>query len=290
MAVEFGFFPSPNAADLDAITRRVKMADNLGLDLVGIQDHPYQARFVDTMALIAGLAAQTERIRFFPDVTSLPLRPPAVLANQAATIDLMSGGRFELGLGAGSFWDAIAAIGGPRRTPGEALAALREAIDVIRLMWSAERGLRYLGEHYQLEGVHGGPAPAHDIGIWIGGAGPRMLRLIGERADGWVPSMPYLPPSKLAELHRRIDEGAEAAGRHPSEIRRIYNVVGVIGDVTDDAENSIVGPPSVWVDRITEIATNHGMDGFIMWADGDEDEQIERFATEVAPVVRERLN
>src|ERR1700716_1477453 len=118
-AVEFGIFASPNAEQAQEVERQVQAAERGGLDLVGIQDHPYQRRFLDTWSLIAFLAARTSTIRFFPDVANLPLRPPAVMAKAAASIDLLSGGRFELGLGAGGFQDAIAGFGGPRRTPGE---------------------------------------------------------------------------------------------------------------------------------------------------------------------------
>ena len=76
--------------------------------------------YLETWSLLADLLARTERIRLFPDVANLPLRNPAVLAKQAASLDVLSGGRFELGLGAGAFWDGIAAMGGPARTPREA--------------------------------------------------------------------------------------------------------------------------------------------------------------------------
>src|SRR5581483_1923067 len=89
--------------------------DDLGYDLIGIQDHPYQARHYDALALIAFLLGQTERVRIFPDVANLPLRPPAMLAKQAATLDQLSGCRFELGLGAGAFWEGVRAMGGPVR-------------------------------------------------------------------------------------------------------------------------------------------------------------------------------
>src|SRR4051794_41347453 len=88
----FGVFPPPNAEDRDQILEQVLTADREGLDLVGIQDHPYQRRFLETFSLIAFLAARTERVRFFPDVANLPLRQPGVLAKTAATIDLLSGG------------------------------------------------------------------------------------------------------------------------------------------------------------------------------------------------------
>ena len=274
--LEFGLFPIPLASELAQIYELAEIADRLGLDFVGIQDHPYQRRFLDTYSLIAGLAARTERVRFFADVTSLPLRPPAVLAKTAATIDIMSGGRFELGLGAGSFWEAITAIGGPRRTPGEALQALREAIEVVRLMWSGERSARYAGDHYQLSGVKPGPAPAHDIEIWLGVGGPRALALLGELADGWLPSLPNMPIKTLAAKHAIIDEAADSAGRDPTSIRRLANVNGIITD--GPSEGFLRGPHDQWVDQLAGLAVEHGIDTFILWSDGEPLEQARRFA------------
>src|ERR671919_140303 len=137
--LEFGISIVPVSADADQARALARRADELGLALVGIQDHPYQVRFLDTWALIADLLARTERVRVFPDVASLPLRGPAMIAKQAASLDVLSGGRFELGLGAGGFWDATAAMGGPKREPAEALQAFEEAIEIIRLFWSGQR-------------------------------------------------------------------------------------------------------------------------------------------------------
>src|SRR5437867_10668016 len=135
--VRFGVFVTPVATE-DPM-RQAIAADELGFDIIGIQDHPYQRRFFDTWTLLTAIASQTKHVRVFPDVANLPLRPPAVLAKAAATLDLISNGRFELGLGAGGFWEAIGAMGGPVRSPKEAVAALEEAIHVIRLMWSNQR-------------------------------------------------------------------------------------------------------------------------------------------------------
>ncbi len=286
-SLRFGYFPEPRADALPDIVRRVRWADANGLDLIGVQDHPYQRRFVDTFVLMTHLAAVTERVRLFPDVASLPLRGPAMLANQASSIDLLSGGRFELGLGAGGFAEAIAAMGGPRRTPREAVAALREAIGIIRALWTEQRGLRLPGEHYRLAGVHGGPAPAHDIGIWVGGTGPRMLRLIGESADGWVPSMAYVPPPVLAEKSAVLDDAAVAAGRDPRQITRIYNISGAIQDTVSQESTAIVGPPAYWRDQLLELAHRHHIDAFVLMPTGDVDTQLARFALEVVPAVRE---
>src|SRR5688500_8598806 len=141
--IKFGYFLVPNAdAPLLSVAQQVERLD---LDYVAVQDHPYQRRFLDTWTLLSMIAATTSRVGLFPDVANLPLRPPAMMAKAAASIDVLSGGRFELGLGAGSFWDAIEAYGGPRRTPGAALAALREGIEVIRKVWSGDRNLRFEG-------------------------------------------------------------------------------------------------------------------------------------------------
>ena len=110
-SLEFGASVEPLADPPDWEARVAVAADRAGLDLFGIQDHPYQRRFLDTWTLISTLVPRTERIRFFPDVACLPLRPPAVLAKAAASLDVISGGRVEMGLGAGAFWEAIQAKG-----------------------------------------------------------------------------------------------------------------------------------------------------------------------------------
>jgi alkanesulfonate monooxygenase SsuD/methylene tetrahydromethanopterin reductase-like flavin-dependent oxidoreductase (luciferase family) len=280
--VRFGYFLIPNAADpLLATAREV---ERLGLDYIGVQDHPYQRRFVDTWTLLSMIAAATSRVTVFPDVACLPLRPPAVLAKAAASLDVLSGGRVELGLGAGGFWDAIAGYGGPRRTPGQALAALAEAVEVIRKVWSGERNLRFEGEHYRLAGVHSGPVPAHPIGIWLGVYGPRALRLAGRVADGWVPSLGNRLPQLLDGV-ARLDEAAAEAGRDPAEIRRVLNLNGVI---TDGASEGVLrGPAAQWVEELTTMAVEHRFDTFVFW--GERPGDLPRFAEEVAPAVRAQV-
>jgi len=280
--VRFGYFLIPNAADpLLATAREV---ERLGLDYIGVQDHPYQRRFVDTWTLLAMIAAATSRVGLFPDVANLPLRPPAVLAKAAGSLDVLSGGRVELGLGAGAFWDAIEAFGGPRRDPGESYRALAEAIQVIRKVWSGERNLRFEGKHYRLAGAQSGPVPAHPIGIWLGVYGPRALRLAGRVADGWVPSFRgELQP--LLDMAARLDEGAAEAGRDPGELRRVLNVGGAITDGT--SEGAFRGPAAQWVDELTALVTAHGFDTFVLWAEGPG--QLSRFAEEIVPAVRTQV-
>jgi alkanesulfonate monooxygenase SsuD/methylene tetrahydromethanopterin reductase-like flavin-dependent oxidoreductase (luciferase family) len=285
--LEFGASVEPLADPPDWAMRIAKAADRTGLDLVGIQDHPYPWRFFDTWTLISTLVPVTERVRFFPDVANLPLRPPAMLAKAAASLDVLSDGRIEMGLGAGAFWDAIEAMDGPRRSPGEAVRSIEEAIKIMRLVWSDERSVRFEGNLYSLRGMRPGPHPVHPIGIWVGAYGPRMLDLIGRLADGWVPSLGYSPPEKLPELQQRIDAGAAEAGREPKEIRRAYNVAGRIGAVGDGL---LDGPVSKWVEELTRFALELGMDTFIYWPSEDHVRQIGVFANEVAPAVREAVD
>jgi len=286
LPVRFGWFLVPEAADPQGLVEQARLAERLGFDLIGIQDHPYQRRYLDTFTLLAALATATERIGLFPDVASLPLRHPAMLAKAAASIDLLSGGRFELGLGAGAFWDAIAAMGGPRRTPGEAVEATEEAIALLRLLWSDERSVRFTGQHYRVVGVKPGPAPAHPIGISVGAYGPRMLALIGRMADGWVPSSTYVPPERLGAAQARVDDAAAAAGRDPAAIRRLYNVSGRIGPA---GGGFLDGPPGQWVEQLLPLVVETGMDTFVLWPSESPASQLERFAAEVAPALREAV-
>src|SRR5262245_40332126 len=193
----FGSFITPAAAEPDQVVELAQVSEYAGLDLVTVQDHPYLAQFLDAWTLLSYLAAATTRIRLAPNVANLPLRQPAVLARAAATLDLLSDGRVELGLGAGAFWDAIEANGGPRLSPRESVDALEEAIPIIRGLWAETGSVRVDGVHYRARGAKAGPAPLHPIGIWLGAYGLRMLRLTGRLADGWLPSAAYLPVEQL---------------------------------------------------------------------------------------------
>ncbi len=282
--LQFGLFPVPNADDLELLRRLAQHADELGLDVIGIQDHPYQRRYLETWALIADLIARTERVRFFPDVTNLPLRGPAMIAKGAASLDVLSGGRFELGLGSGAFWDGIGAMGGPVRSPREALGSLEEAIPIIRLFWSGERSISFEGEHYRVKGLHPGPPPAHPIEIWLGVSKPRSLALTGRLADGWVASSGWAKPHLVPDMTRRIDEAATEAGREPSEIRRLLNGSGRIVD--GDVQEPLHGPPEHWIETLTSYSQDLGFDTFVFWPADEPEKQLERFASEVVASLR----
>ncbi len=215
--LQFGVFITPAAADAAAVVALAELADRSGLDLVTFQDHPYQPRFLDAWTLLSFVAARTSRVHLSTNVLNLPLRPPAVVARAVASLDVLSGGRAELGIGAGAQWDAIEAMGGRRLGAGQSVDALEEAIDLIRELWDVEQPVKAKldGTYYRLTGSARGPAPVHDVSIWIGAYKPRMLNLTGRKGDGWLPSLPYLQEGQLAAGNAAIDAAHRRPGATP---------------------------------------------------------------------------
>jgi alkanesulfonate monooxygenase SsuD/methylene tetrahydromethanopterin reductase-like flavin-dependent oxidoreductase (luciferase family) len=291
--IEFGYFLMPDASDPEGIVETAVLADRLGYDLLGVQDHPYQRRHLDTLSLLGFILARTQRVRAFQAVGNLPLRPPAVFAKAAATLDQLSGGRFEAGLGAGGFLQPVHAMGGPALTPGASIEALEEAVTIIRAFWSGEQGLRFDGRHYALNGLKPGPLPAHPLSIWLGAAKPRGLALTGRVADGWVaPLMNYMPPAETRAAQEQIDRAAREAGRDPRAIRRIALVPGAFAAAAPapatDSDQAILGPPEHWADVLTHLALDLGFGSFNLVGPPDPG-TLQTFIDEVAPAVRERV-
>ena len=270
--LQFGTFITPSNAAPQTPVALAQLSEQLGYDLVTFQDHPYQPGFLDTLTLMTWVAASTSTIHIAGNVLNIPLRPPAVLARAAASLDLLSEGRYELSLGAGGFWDAIDSMGGRKLTPGQGVDALEEAIDVIRALWSEERGGAFItGDYYSLKGAKRGPAPAHDMPIWVGALKPRMQRLIGRKADGWLPSLAYLGPTGLRDGNAIIDEAAVEAGRDPREIRRLVNVGGDLG-----------------VDQLLPLVLEDGVGTIILASDNPR--MLQQFAEDVIPALREAVD
>lgn len=288
LSLLFGVSLDPTAADPAEPLARARLADELGYDLALVQDHPYNRHHLDTWTLLTAIAMQTQRVRVGADVSPLPLRPPAMLAKAVATLDVLTGGRALLGLGAGGFLRGVESFGGPALTPAESVDALDEGIRLIRQLWTSDRAVTFDGTHHRVRGVRFGPKPAGDVPIWVGALKPRMLRLTGRLADGLLVSAGYVPPETLPAMHAHVDAGAEAAGRAPAAIRRAYNVGGVIGEGgAIGGMSAIVGGADAWIETLSGWATEYRMDTFVFWPGGDDArDQIRRFAEEVVPGVR----
>ncbi|MEV6417942.1 LLM class flavin-dependent oxidoreductase [Kribbella sp. NPDC051718] len=279
----FGTFLTPDVENAERVIALAQLTEQVGLDLVTVQDHPYQPRLLDAWTLLSVIAAHTQSVSVSTNVANLPLRHPVVLARSVATLDRITGGRVELGLGAGGFLEAVAANAGPRLTAGESIEALEEAIAIIREVWAGgSGGIRLAGKHYTVAGAKRGPEPSHDVQIWLGAYKPRMLAVTGRLADGWLPSSGYVPPEELPALNKLIDEAAVAAGRDPSAVRRLYNLSG---NFTGQG-GFLQGGEDVWIEQLTELTLTEGMSTYILASDNPED--IRRFA-DIAPAVREAV-
>jgi alkanesulfonate monooxygenase SsuD/methylene tetrahydromethanopterin reductase-like flavin-dependent oxidoreductase (luciferase family) len=256
-----------------------RIADELGADLVTVADHPYLPDELETHALLGLLVGQTERALVAPNVASLALRPPAMLAKAAATLQMVSGGRFVLGLGAGGQDERMLGFGGQPPTVG----ALDEAVPLIRRLWTGAP-VDHEGTHFRLAQAQLAPPP-QPVPIWIGAFKPRMLALTGRHADGWLPTNAYLDLADVPGMQGRVDRGASDAGRDPARIRRVFNVMGVVSDeVPVRNDRKLNGPAGHWVTALRDYRVRLGFDSIVFWpVRGDVRDQVRLFFEKVRP-------
>lgn len=287
MRPRFGVTIIPSASGRSDPVGEAQRAEALGWDLVTIWDHPHgEHPSFETWTLMTWTAAKTTRISIGSNVLGLPFRLPALVAKMAESLDRLSNGRLILGLGAGGADAELAGVGAPSRTPGEKIQALEEALSVIRGVWSEPR-FTYDGVYYRNEGALLEPKPARPIPIWLGTYGRRGLELAGRLADGWIPSMRYLPSSRAKERMDFVRAAAERAGRDPDALDYAYNVgVRVGGPPPEDPERQVAGEPDEVVERILELL-DLGFTVLNLALGGRREEQAERLAAEVLPTVRQ---
>ncbi|GAB4054510.1 LLM class flavin-dependent oxidoreductase [Catellatospora paridis] len=284
--VQFGLAVTPSADDVAGMTALARAADEAGLDLIAVQDHPYQPGHLDTLTALAHLGPLTTRVRLLTDVADMALRPVPMLAKAAASLDVLTGGRFELGVGSGGFPDAVAAMGGNAVRGGAAVEFTAEALRLLRAALDADGPIAMDGRHHRIGGYEPGPVPAHRVPVWLGAQGPRMLRLIGELADGWIsPLNVYVPPGEVPAKQDLIDDAARRAGRDPAQVRRLYNVLGMIGGA--HRGKGLFGSAETWAQTLAGWVHGLRFDTFVFWPVMDERDQLQRFAQEVVPRVRE---
>lgn len=284
--LSFGLSLDP-AAELNGTRHLAQLAEDGGLDYLAVQDHPYQPGHLDSWTLIGNLAAGTNRISFFTDVADLQLRPPTMLAKAAASLSVLTDGRIQLGVGGGAFTEAIASMGGLPRRGAQMVAFTEESLELMREALAGDV-VRLQSPHHSVSGYRAGPVPPKPVQLWLGAQKPRMLAVTGRSADGWIsPLNIYVPPQEVPSRQHIIDEAAAAAGRSPESVRRIYNVIGVIG--AGQNGQGLVGDVHRWVDTLTEWASLLGFDTFVFWPVVNPEYQLSLFASEVVPAVRERV-
>jgi len=281
----FGLNLSTSAAPgADPVADAIE-AERLGFDFVSANDHPMGTSPTHELwTLLAWVAARTSTIKVASRVAGVPYRNPAVLAKMAASLQTLSGGRLILGIGGGSSDEGIAAVGAGTLTPREKIDRLEDALRIMSGLWS-EPGFSYEGRVHSVRDATIEPRPSEPIPIWTGTFGERGLRLTGELADGWFPSLAMAPPDTARAMRDRILRAAADAGRASDAITCICNLEVRIGP--EDPDRSVVsGEPEQVVERLLElVAVGFGGMNFIVTGE-DWEEQRERLAVEVLPAPR----
>jgi alkanesulfonate monooxygenase SsuD/methylene tetrahydromethanopterin reductase-like flavin-dependent oxidoreductase (luciferase family) len=270
-------------ADPVAAARR---AEELGFDLVSASDHLHgrQPTF-EPWTMLSWIAAATSRVRVATRVLGVPYRHPAVVAKMAESFDRLSGGRLVLGLGGGAVDEEFRAFGLGVRSPRDKVDGLEEAIRIARGMWSRP-SFTLQGRLYHTDGAELEPKPDRRIPIWLGTYGDRALALTGRLADGWIPSLAYAPPERVAVMRERVMAAAEAAGRDPGEVTCAYNVGVRVDERAEAGPSAVAGAPGAVTERLLGFLELGFTALSLIPVGPGEPEQAERLAREVVPALR----
>jgi probable F420-dependent oxidoreductase len=285
-ATLFGLNVSTSAAPGADPVADARRAEGLGFDFISASDHLHGERpTYEPWTMLSWIAAQTSRIRVATRVLAVPYRHPPVLAKMAETLDRLSNGRLILGLGGGFSDEELHAFGLGVRSPRDKVDGLREAVTIMRGLWSQQR-FTFEGRLYRTHGAVVEPKPDRRIPIWLGTYGDRALALTGRLADGWIPSLGFAPPERVTVMRERVLAAARAAGREPEEITCCYNLevrvderaeapASVVRGSADAVAEQLLGFVKLGFTALNFLPVGPGLD-----------EQAERLAREVLPAVR----
>jgi probable F420-dependent oxidoreductase len=322
-------FSRPDGAPVswEGLVNAARRAESLGFDSAWISDHfflslaryggpdePYGSP--EALTALAGLAAVTDRIRLGTLVLCAGFRHPAILAKSAVTIDLLSEGRLDLGLGAGWYEDEYRAFG--YRVARSRFEVLEETVEVLSLLFGEKEPVTWEGRHYSLDDAYCRPRPAQRPGppLWVGGkGGPRLARLVARRADGWNTVWAWTPQD-YADRVRVLEEACERHDRDPATVRRSVGLYALVGEDGRDLDarwralqrwtpggaldgsapglwgrDKLVGTPDRVVERLAAFAAL-GVEEMIVSVGSlpfavFDDDAVEVFARAVIPAARE---
>lgn len=259
MRLKWGLQSSPQHVSYGELLQLWRRADTLGYDSAWLFDHfmpisgDREGPCFEGWTLLTALATQTQRIHVGCLVTSVIYRHPAVLAKMGATLDVITGGRLELGIGAGWFEDETLAYGMPFPSARERLAQLDEALQMIRLLWTQDYS-DFAGRHFALAHARCEPKPLQKPSptIWVGGQGEKVtLRIVAERADGW--DMDMLPLDVYHQKLAVLAGHCERAGRDPATVRKMIHFSGAIADSEQAAQRRAETLAQRWNTNVNDL-------------------------------------
>lgn len=288
--VQFGLgIPAAAGPGADPVAA-AQAAEQLGYDFISTSDHPCgDSPSFETWTMLSWIAAATSRIRVGSRVLGVPYRNPALVAKMAETLQRFSGGRLILGLGGGYSDEEFRAFGQPVPSPRDKIDGLAEAIRIMRGLWT-EPSFSYAGRIYHTDAASIEPKPDNPIPVWLGTFGKRALTVTGELADGWIPSLGYMPDDQIADMQARVLRAAEAAGRDPSTITCALHLQLRVedpgsGDRTEQDTGLLTGSAEAVAGRLLAFV-DRGFTAFSIVPSGaDKDQQTERIAREVLNAV-----
>jgi F420-dependent oxidoreductase-like protein len=308
--LKWGLQSSPQHVTYGELLQLWQRADALGYDSAWLFDHfmPITGERTgpcfEGWTLLTALAAQTHRLHVGCLVTGVIYRNPALLAKMGATLDVISGGRLELGIGAGWFEAETLAYGMPFPSTGERLARLDEGIQVIRKLWTQDTS-DFSGHHYTLSKARCDPKPLQKPTptIWVGGQGEKVtLRIVAEQADGW--DMDMLPLEVYDHKLEILSGHCERAGRDPVTVRKMVHFAGAIASDEREARQRAESLAKAWNTSLSDLQgrvllgtpqqaaeqmqayVERGVEHFVLSVAAPYDmKMIELYINEVAPLV-----
>ncbi len=242
--MKFGLHIGQQNIGVDELRKTWRWADTAGFDWVDVWDHFYEAPYVDgngscfeATTCMAAIACETQNVRIGVLVLGMNYRHPAILANTLATIDQLSGGRLEIGLGAGWHEQEYAAYGIPFLPIGKRMDILEEGVQVVRMLTTQNRS-DFEGKYFQLRNAACNPKPVQARPrIWVGGNGQkRTLRIAARHADGW--NAPYPGVEEFKQLQGVLNRWCEKEGRDPATIERTVNLSFHMAASANDADRA----------------------------------------------------
>jgi F420-dependent oxidoreductase-like protein len=308
--LRFGVHAGQQNTNFDEYLALWRFAEDVGLDWASVFDHflPIESDptgpCFEGLTLLSAMAAHTQRLRCGIIVTGVTYRNPAILAKMATTIDHVSGGRMELGLGAAWYEEEHAQYGVPFPPIGVRMDMLDETCRIVRALWTQQRAT-FEGRRFAVRDALAEPKPLQDpLPLWIGGSGEkRTLRIVAEHADGWNTFH-----GDVGEYQHKLDVLARHCadvGRAPADIRKQVVLRAILDDTEAEAQDRarerseeagvpveemvvgmVVGTPEQCAQRL-EDHRRLGVADFLLLARPPADERtIERFARGVAPAMR----